>query len=904
MIFSSLDAPPADPGAFSTLSCRLAYDEDGASTNYRTFQIRLVPPPGWQALAGEKTVSLAPGDARIVPFTVRVPEQASPDSIYDATFLLSDPGTGAVSGIAIRGVAVNGRHGIALLPSAEELEVRAGQRVDVSVLARNEGNQTEIISIDAESVPAWPVRVEPNEVTLAPGESRALFVHVDVPATARDGALHVLDLTASPRDADFASTRARVRTEVLESDRKEPRYRQLPVEAALSVGEIAPGEHRYGLRVLSSGEIGADAEVGLEADLVAGRRARGIDGWQSQSLRGRLTRGSWELTGGDFPVQTSDLAASGFSGRGVQLRAHGESNSLRLVRVRNRAEARIHTWGASAEQALPHRFRAGAEFLYREMEEVPYLDRESPRVGRDQVGTAALSWGSVRATHLSGEVAFSQRELPSSRLSGRAAQLAFGANARTAMLRGRFNLGSRDFVGRTGDRDGAVLFGAWSPGGRAIRLWSNLETTEGRAWATGDSTRTAVERMRAGVRWDTQRWPGLELSAGRLSEESVRGETVQGSERSDVMVSTSVTRGSALLVATLDHGQVRDDQTGATGSTRAIDVSAGGRVGNLRAALHWSQNTDWSPFARDVMKSRGWQTDLAYTAAQGACVAGVSISRRQQELGSSATTPKLFRVEPRLDLRVNRNWSLRIDASVDRLDDDARVNRWQISLHRSPIELLPMPWAPLRGGVRGIVFVDEDGDGQPGPGERRIDDVLIRADGRYQKTDRNGEFFWSSLDPGTYWLELDRGSLPAGFIVSIPLPLELVIDAGRDEEIWIPLSPSSSVRGRIFLDRDFDGVDDDEEEGVPDQRIALWKDDHAVAVAISDAHGVFLFRQVPAGRYELRIDPGWIPHDWEPTVPAPWIEVGEDGAAVPPYGIAPRRKPIIITYPGSRSEQR
>src|SRR5690606_8912943 len=216
LIFSSLDAPPADPGAFSTLSCRLAYDEDGASTNYRTFQIRLVPPPGWQALAGEKTVSLAPGDARIVPFTVRVPEQASPDSIYDATFLLSDPGTGAVSGIAIRGVAVNGRHGIALLPSAEELEVRAGQRVDVSVLARNEGNQTEIISIDAESVPAWPVRVEPNEVTLAPGESRALFVHVDVPATARDGALHVLDLTASPRDADFASTRARVRTEVLE----------------------------------------------------------------------------------------------------------------------------------------------------------------------------------------------------------------------------------------------------------------------------------------------------------------------------------------------------------------------------------------------------------------------------------------------------------------------------------------------------------------------------------------------------------------------------------------------------------------------------------------------------------------------------------------------------------------
>ena len=215
-----------------------------------------------------------------------------------------------------------------------------------------------------------------------------------------------------------------------------------------------------------------------------------------------------------------------------------------------------------------------------------------------------------------------------------------------------------------------------------------------------------------------------------------------------------------------------------------------------------------------------------------------------------------------------------------------------------------MPWAPLRGGVRGIVFVDEDGDGQPGPDEKRVEDVLIRADGRYQKTDRNGEFFWSSLDPGTYWLELDRGSIPGGLIVTVPLPLELVIDAGRDQDLWIPLSPSSSVRGRIFLDRDFDGISSGAEEGVSDQRIALWRGDEIVSVAMSDANGLFLFRQVPAGRYELRIDPQWIPQGWEPTAPAPWIEVDEDGAVVPPYGIAPRRKPIIMTYPGSRSEQR
>ncbi|MCA9726096.1 MAG: hypothetical protein KC729_00330, partial [Candidatus Eisenbacteria bacterium] len=655
-----------------------------------------------------------------------------------------------------------------------------------------------------------------------------------------------------------------------------------------------------GVHILASGNIGANASLGLEADLVAGTRARGVDGWQNQSLRGNLSRGPWELTGGDFAVDPTDLVAPAFSGRGAQVGFRSEAGAVRVARVRNREDAHIHSWDVEAQRILPLRFQVHGEVLQRELEIIGRRPRQ------DRIASGALIWGDRDGLRIAGEIGVSQSADSSGSTAGRATQLSFRAGSSRATLRGRINVGSRDFTGRTGDRDGVVLFGSWSPRQSPFRLWSNLETTDGRAWATGDSTGSRVSRARAGVRWDARQWPGVEISGGRLTDVSTLGSTtVRSSERSDVTLATTFARGPALLVGTLDHGLVHDRLTGSSGGVRSLELNAGTRIADFRTALHWSQSTDWSPDARSAIESHGWQADLSYYAGSGLVDAGVSLSRRTQLSGTLTQPPALLRIEPRLDVRIAQRWTLRLDASIERVDGDARVNRWQLSVHRSAIELLPVPWVPLRGGVRGVVFIDADGDGRPGPTEERIEDILIRADGRYQTTDRHGEFSWSSLDPGTYWLEVDRGSIPAGMALSVGLPIEVVIDAGRDQDLWIPLAPCGTVRGSLFLDENRDGRIGDEEPGVSDLRIALWRGDDQVAVAMTDTDGGFQLRQVPAGRYELRIDPQWIPRGWEPTTREVWVDVTEDSpTTVAPYGIAPRRKPVVITYPGRGATER
>ncbi len=85
-------------------------------------------------------------------------------------------------------------------------------------------------------------------------------------------------------------------------------------------------------------------------------------------------------------------------------------------------------------------------------------------------------------------------------------------------------------------------------------------------------------------------------------------------------------------------------------------------------------------------------------------------------------------------------------------------------------------WVRLRRGFAmqgrtliGKVWLDEDGDGRQGPGERGIPGAGVwSADGEVVTTDREGRFSFRDLRPGTHVLRLDTLGLPAGYTVARP----------------------------------------------------------------------------------------------------------------------------------------
>jgi uncharacterized repeat protein (TIGR01451 family) len=108
----------------------------------------------------------------------------------------------------------------------------------------------------------------------------------------------------------------------------------------------------------------------------------------------------------------------------------------------------------------------------------------------------------------------------------------------------------------------------------------------------------------------------------------------------------------------------------------------------------------------------------------------------------------------------------------------------------------------------------------------------------------------------------DAGGLPDG----VPAPGRLFAEPPEVEVRVIGPGPSNAIGDRVWEDRDFDGIQDDGEPGVPGIGVELrTTDDVLLAQAFTDDEGRYLFGTldgaipIPDGTYVLRFypEPGW-----------------------------------------------
>jgi len=97
------------------------------------------------------------------------------------------------------------------------------------------------------------------------------------------------------------------------------------------------------------------------------------------------------------------------------------------------------------------------------------------------------------------------------------------------------------------------------------------------------------------------------------------------------------------------------------------------------------------------------------------------------------------------------------------------------------------------GVIRGQVY-DTRSPGRPG-----IAGVVLRINGATAVTDRQGRFVFPSVPPGTYAVNVDRGSVGQGRTIEQKLPVAVIAEAGKTTSIELAVTQAASVAGTVLV---------------------------------------------------------------------------------------------------------
>jgi len=261
--------------------------------------------------------------------------------------------------------------------------------------------------------------------------------------------------------------------------------------------------------------------------------------------------------------------------------------------------------------------------------------------------------------------------------------------------------------------------------------------------------------------------------------------------------------------------------------------------------------------------------------------------------------------------------------SDDTLDSDA-----------DPATGVTAPTGPLNSGEQNLtldmgiyrldnvevgdrVWYDDNRDGIQDPGEGGVPSVGVTlydtttgmpmlddaGNPMTTMTDANGDYIFTDLPPGDYYVVFDLGSLPqdhtptqqnagsddgadsdADPVTGATDPTGMLNsnDADMSLDMGIHRNDNVQVGDTVWYDDDRDGIQDAGEGGVAGVGVALYDATTGQPMldaagnpmtTVTDANGNYLFDNLPPGDYAVTFDLGTLPANHTPTAP----NVGGDG---------------------------
>lgn len=183
------------------------------------------------------------------------------------------------------------------------------------------------------------------------------------------------------------------------------------------------------------------------------------------------------------------------------------------------------------------------------------------------------------------------------------------------------------------------------------------------------------------------------------------------------------------------------------------------------------------------------------------------------------------------------------------------------------------------GAVEGRVFLDEDGDGMPGPLEPGVGGLSVILDGlpgTVIQTDEEGRFAYARVAAGTHSVRLIVRKLPAEYDLVSPQLVELVIERRGRAQVTFAIQRLGRISGRVTRIR---VASDGAEQPLADPRpISVYlKRGDDIWQTYTDDEGRYSFDTVRGGEYEILVDAAAVPEDAEAAPRSRTVGLGAGG---------------------------
>lgn len=771
----------AAPGAILSCSFRVT----NRVGQEEQFVERLQTPEGWPSLVPEAVFTLRDGAAttRVIAF------QVSPNAMagrYSASYSVRSQRDYALQDFDTIEVVVLPTAKLALVLESKPDWVLAGETYEAKARAINRGNAELSLVMQVTSQKESPASVTPAEFKLSAGENQALVVTVQTdPKTAKRGP-HVIMLTAEGRQTGDG----RITTDLPIGVEVIPRVTgevDLLQRLAVNVRMRATGgEGASRLQMELRGEGSLD-EAGLRR---LSFQFRGPD-VQSASIFGArdeywLNYGSerFDLRLGDQTYGLSPLTEYYRYARGAEIssRAAGGRAEWGAYYLRGRWDTLVDETAAHAGVQLGDILHLRLNTLSRQVERITEADRVSDRLWSLESRLRPLPNSDLRLEYASGN---STRD---DGVSDRAYRMEWRGQVGKSYYSLQKTHAAPDFYGYYHDTDYNLATVAFPlaenvHGLVSFRRWQqNLDLNLDRETAPREKTQQYT------LSWELPKHRYLSLDYERFARRDELNLDEVDYEENPFTISYGGSAEKTSWRVEIQSGVQRDLAAAITRRVRQYRLFGYFRPSAKQTLMVYGSVGDSDALSgsyllgnRDnvgatlMLRPNGrLRIDLSYTRY------GFREAEHQQdqkELIASYTLPN------------GRGWTLRARQGTQLSDgsDTAYLLEYSIPFG------VPVGRKLSIGSISGRVF-DAHDPAQPG-----VTNVILSVGDVTAVSDKNGQFQFPALPPGTYALLVDSSSIGLNRVTTSKLPLMVEVRGGKTTAIELGVDEAARVTGTVLL---------------------------------------------------------------------------------------------------------